>query len=388
VRKLSRGGSAGRGSLTRFRGFGSLSVARSSASGQPGGSGTGQRAKRGPVEESAFEGRARPSWLVAEVGRRCLAVTSGPGCGWGRGGRSSRARETASGEGASRARAQSSDGARGKGRKPSSPMEGVSARSKVSAFTGRRRKRARSVAKASESSPETADDGDARSPVAALLREPNKLAGRVAHPTEAGLGRVNGPAHLGASRGHPTKNGCSSLTCGLQKSAGRIFGVPCTRWAFTGPTANAGSSSRCEAWAALDGAPGGRAANGCAKPRTWYENARKGCRPADHSAGTRYDGRRLGPFAPSITNPLLEARSWPNGSSRSSLLFGASARGQRAQWRMVPRCWCPVGDRRRQKHERHGEGSSSRGQMAERCGGSAAPGVATRSVETHRERSR
>jgi hypothetical protein len=105
VRTLSRGGSAGRGSLTRFRGFGSLSVARSSASGQLDAPGNGQRAKRGSFEEWALEGRARPSWLVAEVGRRCLVARSGSGCGWGRGRRSSRARETASGEGTSRSSA-------------------------------------------------------------------------------------------------------------------------------------------------------------------------------------------------------------------------------------------------------------------------------------------
>ena len=105
VRTLSRGGSAGRGSLTRFRGFGSLSVARSSASRPLGAAGSEQRAKRGSFEEWALEGRARPSWLVAEVGRRCLAARSGSGCGWSRGRRSSRARETASGEGTSRSSA-------------------------------------------------------------------------------------------------------------------------------------------------------------------------------------------------------------------------------------------------------------------------------------------
>lgn len=102
VRTLSRGGPAGRGSLTRFKEL-RLPLCRSKPDlGATRGTGSGQRAKRGPFEEWTFEGRARPSWLVAEVGRRCLAARSGPGCGWGRGGRSSRARETASGEGTAR----------------------------------------------------------------------------------------------------------------------------------------------------------------------------------------------------------------------------------------------------------------------------------------------
>lgn len=69
------------------------------------------------------------------------------------------------------------------------------------------------------------DDGDTRSLVTSLSRGPNRLTRSARRQAEAGLGRVNGSAHLGASRGHHTKRGCSSLTCGLQKSAGRIFGA-------------------------------------------------------------------------------------------------------------------------------------------------------------------
>lgn len=92
-----------------------------------------------------------------------------------------------------------------KGRKPSSPMEGVSVRGKASAFTGSapeaslvgRAWRAKvhrqlSMTETSEVRWQRCDVGRTSSRC------------RSGHRAEAGLGRVNGPAHLGASRGHPT----------------------------------------------------------------------------------------------------------------------------------------------------------------------------------------
>jgi hypothetical protein len=192
---LSRGGSAGGGSLTRSRSFGSLLCRSKFDAGAT--RRIGQRtARQAGFVRGVVVRRSCPSFvLVAEVGRRCLTVGSGSGCGWSRGGRSSRARETAIGEPVSRKGKRLSGRKSWKERKLSCSMEGVSVRGNAPTFTGRRGKRAWSAVTAGASHSGTADDGDIRSLTTVHWRGPNKSSRRTARRAEARIGRVIGPTH-------------------------------------------------------------------------------------------------------------------------------------------------------------------------------------------------
>jgi hypothetical protein len=205
--------------------------------------------------------------LVAEVGRRCLTVGSGSGCGWSRGKQSSRARETASGEGVTRTSARLSGRTFGKGRKPSSSMEGVSVRGKATTFTGGAGSELGRRTTRTKVRRRPGDDGDIRSPVVTVVCGPNKLA-RDDRSTDGS--EIRARERPGSPRGSPgSPHEARVLVFDMWVAeVGRthLWRFACATRSSRISECECGAHSCGGTWAALDGAPGGRAVNGCAKP--------------------------------------------------------------------------------------------------------------------------
>jgi hypothetical protein len=154
-------------------------------------------------------------------------------------------------------------------------------------------------------------------------------------------------------------NGCSSLTCGLQKSAGRIFGVQCTRWPSRVPSRTHEHLVVAKPGLPLTGHRGDARRTGV---RSSDPDVKVSGRGVDPRFTPRAHGTTEG--VPGRLPPASLTRCWRRGPGRPDealLVLSGTGQGKPVWWPMVPPRWCPVGDNGRQRHERHGEGSSSRG---------------------------
>jgi hypothetical protein len=124
--------------------------------------------------------------------------------------------------------------------------------------------------------------------------------------------------------GIQTRLGCSSLKCGLQKSARRIFVGSVVE--PSGSSANRSSAAGTEAL--LDGSVAGDAKRTGARYLRPALRPGEACRSSALARDTEHDGRRPGAFAvPSLTR-MVPARPWL-GRSSSGASAGLRSRSSR-----------------------------------------------------------